>query len=50
MLIEIDKKWKKFNNFKHMIIDNKFTKKKSHNSIILKINIKDFDINFDFKI
>ena len=48
MLIEINEKRKKFNDFKYMIINNEFVKKISHNSIVLKINAKYFDINFDF--
>ena len=48
MLIEIDKKRRKFNDFEYMIIDNEFAKKILHNSIVLKINAKYFDINFDF--
>ena len=48
MLIEIDKKRREFNDFRHMIIDNEFAKKTSHDSIVLKINAKYFDINFDF--
>ena len=31
-----------------MIIDNKLAKKISHDSIVLKINAKYFDVNFDF--
>ena len=48
MLIEIDEKRKKFNDFKHMIINNEFAKKILHNSIVLKINAKYFNVNFDF--
>ena len=48
MLIEIDEKRKEFSDFKHMIIDNEFAKRTSHNSIVLKIDAKYFDINFDF--
>ena len=48
MLIEINEKRKKFNDFEHMIINSEFAKKTSHNSIVLKINVKYFDINFDF--
>ena len=48
MLIEIDKKRRKFNDFKHMIIDDEFAEKILHNSIVLKINTKYFNISFDF--
>ena len=48
MLIEINEKRKEFNDFKHIIINNEFAKKNLHNSIVLKINAKYFDVNFDF--
>ena len=48
MLIEINKKRRKFNDFEHMIIDDEFAKKNLYDSIVLKINAKYFDINFDF--
>ena len=39
MLIEVDEKRKEFSDFRHMIINNEFAKKASHDSIVLKINV-----------